>query len=231
MELCNSLNELVKVSSELLDRGAFLCYTVAWLEDRRESDVIDRAVESCIEFARSRHSLDALKNDSVVRAYRDFMWRLGIDPTKIRPSSEALVRRVLRGSFPRINPVVDAGNVASVETLVPIGIYDLRKLVPPLELRMSRGGEVFHGIGGKELVLQRGIPVLIDRGGRVVHIYPHRDSAETCVGSDTSEILIIGAGVPGVPRNLVERAVVRVTELLQPLGWRWCGVVAYAGRS
>jgi len=229
VELCSSLNNLVRVSRELSEKGAFLCYTIAWLAQRRESHAIDRAVEECVKNARSRHSLETLKDDPIARAYRDFMWRLGIDPTKVRPSSEALLRRVLRGSFPRINPVVDAGNIASVETLVPIGIYDLNKFRPPLELRLSRGGEVFRGLGGKELVLERGVPILVDVDGKVMHIYPHRDSVETCVDENTSSILIVGAGVPRVPRELVEKAVRRVIELLQPLGWSWCGVVAHAG--
>ncbi|MHA2500876.1 MAG: hypothetical protein ACXAEL_15005, partial [Candidatus Hodarchaeales archaeon] len=44
---------------------------------------------------RAKFTLENLKDDELVRKYRDFFWRLGIDPTKTRPASEALIRRVL----------------------------------------------------------------------------------------------------------------------------------------
>jgi DNA/RNA-binding domain of Phe-tRNA-synthetase-like protein len=65
-----------------------------------------------LEEARRRLSLTlpSLKDHPIIRAYRDFYWRLGIDPTKQRPSSEGLARRLLaQGRLPRINSVVDAG--------------------------------------------------------------------------------------------------------------------------
>ncbi len=147
---------------------------------------------------RSRYTLASLRNDPVVRAYRDFYWRIGIDPTKTRPSSEAMVRRVLRGgSFPRINNVVDAGNVASALTLVPIGLYDLDRVSGSLELRLAREGEVFRPIGGGEEVLRGGEPVLADEE-EVLFLYPHRDSRKTMITESTTRVLVLGAGVPGV---------------------------------
>ena len=53
---------------------------------------------------RKNYSLDGLKDEENIRAYRDFFWKLGIDPTKIRPAAEALIRRILGGKeIPRIN--------------------------------------------------------------------------------------------------------------------------------
>jgi DNA/RNA-binding domain of Phe-tRNA-synthetase-like protein len=64
---------------------------------------------------RQRFRLETLKDEPVIKAYRQFYWSLGIDPTKLRPSSEALVRRCLQGTvIPRINNVVDANNLASI---------------------------------------------------------------------------------------------------------------------
>jgi len=51
-----------------------------------------------------------------VRAYRDFYWRIGLDPTKTISSSEALLRRVLKGEFPTVSVLIDAENIASAET-------------------------------------------------------------------------------------------------------------------
>ncbi len=225
--MCVELSKILDVDEDARSLGIFVAYTVAWCErsEAVEGDLLREDVEALLNFVRSRYRIEELKNDPIVRAYRDFYWRIGIDPTKTRPASEALVRRALRGSFPRINPVVDAGNIASAETMVPIGLYDLDHAVPPFRITLSRGGEVFRPIGGKPEVLEKGVPILIDTRGTVMHIYPHRDSVDTMVRETTRSLLIVGAGVPKVPRDLVERAVTRVAELLQKIGWGWCDSV------
>ncbi|RLI77804.1 hypothetical protein DRP07_11825, partial [Archaeoglobales archaeon] len=53
-----------------------------------------------LEEIKNNYNLENLKDHPVVRAYRDFYWRIGIDPTKQRPSSEALLRRGLKGNIP-----------------------------------------------------------------------------------------------------------------------------------
>jgi DNA/RNA-binding domain of Phe-tRNA-synthetase-like protein len=222
---CTELEDLVRVGDDARELGVFVAYTVAGgPPPTQASHVLDGEVEKLVSELRKRYTLESLKDDPVVRAYRDFYWRIGIDPTKIRPSSEALVRRALRGRFPRISPLVDAGNVASARTMVPIGLYDARYFKPPLAVRRARGGEVFEPIGGSREVLKPGTPVMVDAEGAVIHVYPHRDSRRTMVRDDTSCILVVGAGVPGVPRGLVRRAVEEVSRLLELLGWSSCSV-------
>ena len=71
-------------------------------------------------------SLTEVKDKPIFRAYRDFFWRVGIDPTKVRPAGEALTRRILGGgNLPRVNTAVDAYNLASVETSIAIAAFDL----------------------------------------------------------------------------------------------------------
>ncbi len=156
---------------------------------------------------RKNFSPENLRTHPVIRAYRDFYWRIGIDPTKTRPSAEALVRRVLRGKgLPKINNIVDAGNLASLKTFIPIGIYDLDRIKGGLKLRLSREGEIFKPIGGKEERLSEGVIVLADEE-KILHLFPHRDSRETMIIGSTRNILVIACGVPGVPYGLVRKAV------------------------
>ena len=62
---------------------------------------------------RERYTLEQVKGEPLFRAYRNFFWSVGIDPTKTRPASEALIRRVLAGKMlPTINTAVDAYNLA-----------------------------------------------------------------------------------------------------------------------
>jgi len=173
------------------------------------------------ERVRREFSLEKLKDYPRVRALRDFYWRLGIDPTKQRPSSEALVRRVLRGrKVPRINCIVDVGNAVSMVTLVPIGIYDLDKLCPPLRLRFAKEGEVFKPIGGSLEKLSRGQIVLAD-ARRVVHVFPHRDCDETKVTGETRNVFVVACGVPGLgERVVVETAREVGSKLIELCGGR-----------
>lgn len=209
---------VVRVDEPLRSLGVFVAYlTVPRVEVLEPTPkVVDERLARAEEELRSRYqSPDALREDPVVKAYRHLLWRLKIDPTKVRPSSEALARRVLRGRrIPRINSVVDSGNIASLETMVPIGIYDADNLSPPLVLTLSRGGEEFQPIGGDPQKLRPGIPVLVDSKGRVIHLYPHRDSVDSMVTRETRSVLIIAAGAPGVARARVARAAKETAELL-----------------
>jgi DNA/RNA-binding domain of Phe-tRNA-synthetase-like protein len=163
------------------------------------------------------YTLENLKDNPIIRAYRDFYWKIGIDPTKIRPSSEALVRRILSGSsIPMINNVVDAGNLASIETLIPIGLYDLDKMVGEPVLRFARHGEEFIDITGRVRKIESNTIVLADDIG-LIHIFPHRDSLRTMIQWDTKRVLIVACGVENVPNSLVDYAVDRVIHYLEIL--------------
>ena len=230
---CRGLEDLVLVDRDARRLGVHVAYTTSFLEESPREDmvrrILDREVERLVDFIKEKYALDSLRADPIVRGYRDFYWRIGIDPTKTRPSSEALVRRILRGRFPRINPVVDAGNIASARTMVPIGLYDSRYYKPPLVIRLSKRGEVFEPIGGSREELGEGIPVLVDTENTILHLYPHRDSKKTMIREDTREVLILAAGVPRVPSSLVIEAVRETARILGEIGWRTCEPIVYKG--
>ncbi len=217
---------LVFIDESAADLGVSMAYMVAWgpSVSSLDSKVLNSEIERLLDELRGGFTLEGLKRDPRVRAYRDFYWRIGVDPTKTRPSSEALVRRALRGRFPRINPVVDAGNVASARGMVPIGLYDLDSLVLPARLTLSRGGEEFKPIGGGPEELPPGIPVLVDAQGKIVHVYPHRDSIDTAVKPSTTKILAIAAGVPGIPGEALIETLRDLGRLLGLLGWSTCPI-------
>ncbi len=167
------------------------------------TQLLEQEIRATTEWLRATYSLDRLKDEANSRAYRDFYWRLGIDPTKQRPAAEALARRLLRGeSLPRVNGVVDAYNCASLRSLIAIGAYDLERVTGGLSLRLSREGEGFEPIGGKSLALQAGLIVLADESF-VMHLYPYRDSKLTAVSATSKNVLILSAGVPKILRDKV----------------------------
>jgi DNA/RNA-binding domain of Phe-tRNA-synthetase-like protein len=73
--------------------------------------------------------------------------KVGIDPTKTRPSNEALLRRVRKGdTIPRINSAVDIVNWCSLEFQLPYGLYDASRIHGSVAMRLGRDGEKYAGI-------------------------------------------------------------------------------------
>ncbi len=113
----------------------------------------------------------------------------GTDPSRHRPSSEALLRRVLKGqSLYRINNAVDTCNLTSLHALLPIGMYDLDRIEGDVVLRTGRDGEEYEGIR-KGTVHLAGRLGLFDAAGPFGS--PTSDSARTSVGEQTTRILAI----------------------------------------
>ena len=113
---------------------------------------------------------------------------LGLDPTKTRPSSEALLRRALKGkTLYRISTLVDALNLSSLREQLPFGLYDLDRLTPPVILRLGDSGEGYEGIR-KGVVHVEGRPVLVDGVGPFGN--PTSDSARTMIRLETKRALV-----------------------------------------
>jgi DNA/RNA-binding domain of Phe-tRNA-synthetase-like protein len=110
--------------------------------------------------------------------------RFGIDPTRVRPSSEALLRRLKKGEpLPRVNSLVDVANAMSVQLQVPVGLYDLDKVRgEQLVVRLGVEGESYTGIG-KERVNVAGRICVADVDGPCGN--PSSDSARTMITTDT----------------------------------------------
>jgi DNA/RNA-binding domain of Phe-tRNA-synthetase-like protein len=123
-------------------------------------------------------------------AVRAMYKRVGLDPTKTRPSSEALLRRVRRGEpLPRINSMVDVCNWCSLEFQLPYGLYDLAHVEgDAVEMRLGRDGESYPGIR-KDDVHVAGRICLADARGPFGN--PTSDSARTMVTSATTDALVV----------------------------------------
>lgn len=122
-------------------------------------------------------------------AVRTMYKRVGIDPTKTRPSNEALLRRVRKGdTIPRINSLVDIVNWCSLEFQLPYGLYDLSKVVGPVTMRLGAEGESYPGIRKDD----------VNVGGRITMAdslrafgNPTSDSARTMVTPAATEALVV----------------------------------------
>lgn len=132
--------------------------------------------------------------------------RVGIDPTKTRPSSEALLRRVRKGlSLPRVNSVVDIINWCSVEFQLPYGLYDFARVSGAVTLRLGLVDEEYAGIR-KDTVHLVGRLTLADEVAAFGN--PTSDSARTMVTPATTEALV----VVYAPREVEPARLSRVLE-------------------
>jgi len=182
--------------------------TIRGVKVERSNEQIETLKRMVTEDVRRKFRLEQLKDDPVVRAYRDLFWSLGIDPTKTRPSGEALLRRVLHGDeIPRISTVVDAYNLASVKTIIPLSGFDLDQISLPLVVRFSREGEEFHGIGMNKPIIVADKMLVVADTKRIVCIYPHRDADATKITEKTKNVAIIGYGAPKISQDQLVDAV------------------------
>lgn len=165
-----------------------------------------------------RKALSELRDEPLFRAYRDFYWKVGIDPTKTRPAGEALTRRVLGGkAVPTINTLVDVYNLVSLTTSVAIAAFDSAHVRPSrLTMRRARAGESFLGIGMDHPMALRGHEVVIDDEDHhdLIAIYPYRDAEKSKIRESTSAALLLMCGVPGIGDEVLEDACLRCRELL-----------------
>jgi DNA/RNA-binding domain of Phe-tRNA-synthetase-like protein len=177
------------------------------IEVKKKSDSLEKLKMKIIDEVKKEYALEDLKDTPLIRSYRDFYWRIGIDPTKIRPSSEALIRRILQGKdIPNINTCVDAYNLVSIKANVSIGVFDMDKMLGDLILRSADEGEKFIGIGMDELKQLKGNEIVVADDEKIIAIYPYRDSDETKVTLKTKNIVILICGVPGIRTNILKEA-------------------------
>ena len=122
-------------------------------------------------------------------AVRTMYKRVGLDPTRRRPSSEALLRRVRKGDpLPRINSMVDVCNWCSLEFQLPYGLYDAERIDGDVVLRLGMAGESYAGIR-KDEVHVGGRITLADNRGPFGN--PTSDSARTMVTTATRNALVV----------------------------------------
>jgi len=176
---------------------------VLWLEG---ATVVDRDHRMDAPLAAAEAAVRIAPPEETT-SVRTMYKRVGIDPTKTRPSSEALLRRVRKGDpLPRINSMVDVCNWCSFEFQLPYGLYDAAHIDGDVTLRIGREGESYPGIR-KDDVHVGGRITLADAAGPFGN--PTSDSARTMVTAATTSALV----VVFAPREIEARRLTRVLDV------------------
>lgn len=190
----------------------------------KEKDELQRFKEEICNDIKRTYALETLKDVPIFRAYRDFFWRVGIDPTKVRPAAEALIRRVLGGKpIPTTNTLTDAYNLASIRTCIAMGAFDAKTINGELLLRMAVEGERFLGIGMAEPMELSGKEIVVSDADKLIAIYPYRDADQTRVTSSTQDVILLICGAPGIDEDILRGAgsvaVDFITKFCGGRGW------------
>jgi len=141
-----------------------------------------------VESFRTDHGEAPLTDLEGIREWRAAFKKLGIDPSRYRPSSEALTRRLLQGNpFFWINSAVDVNNFLSVHYILPYGIYDLSKIHGDrITCRLGMEGDHYEGLNGRDVHMADKL-LLADQHSAFGS--PIVDSVRTSVTTDATDFL------------------------------------------
>ena len=204
----------IGVSDELYRACPQFC-GVAVLAEVRNSAYNADLWEKIDDFSvcyRARYTLDSLKEIPTIQATRQTYKRCGKDPSRYRPSAEALCRRILRGiPLYQINTLVDLINLVSIYSGHSIGGFDLDKIQGnKLVLGIGKADEPYEGIGRGALNIE-GLPVYRDSVGGIGT--PTSDNERTKISEETVHLLTIINGYDG--KNGLEDAAYYMVKLLK----------------
>ncbi len=165
---------------------------------------------------KAKLTTETLKDISGIAATRRIYRACGKDPSRYRPASEALIRRVLQGkALYQIDTLVDLINLASMAFGYSIGGFDADKFVGnTLTLGIGKEGEPYEGIG-RGMINIHGLPVYRDEMGGVGT--PTSDHERTKITIDTTHLLVLINGYDGNEASVRQNA-----EFIQQLLQKFC---------
>ena len=194
----------IKISEEIRQRcpeftGAAV---IAAVQNSEHDTALWDEINGFIADYRQRYTVDSLKEMPSIEATRTAYRRCGKDPSRYRPSGEALVRRTLKGNeLYQVNTVVDLINLASIAYGYSIGGFDYEKIEgETLTLGIGQEGEPYEGIGRGVLNIA-GLPVYRDAIGGIGT--PTSDHERTKLTLETKTLLTIVNGYDGNRENVV----------------------------
>lgn len=206
-----------RVAPEIAPRVRVGVLVLEGVSVRERDPGLDADVDATCASFRERHGGGRSSEVPGAGEARALYKALGIDPTKTRPSNEALLRRALKGeALYRINTLVDALNLVSLREQLPFGLYDLDRVRPPVVLRMGAPGEAYEGIR-KGAVNVEGRPVLVDSEGPFGN--PTSDSLRTSITLGARAALVVAYAPAGFSAARLSGVLDRTAETLS----RYCG--------
>jgi DNA/RNA-binding domain of Phe-tRNA-synthetase-like protein len=177
--------------------------TIRGVSVSERNDRLWSHIEALCRRQASEFTLERLAENAQIAAVRGLQKSFGFDPTRYRPSSEALLRRVLKGQgLHQVNSAVDVNNLCSLEWLLPMCIYDLRNVKGQVRVSSGEPGEEYQGIGRQVFQAEDKV-IIADESGIMGSTVS--DSERTKVTTATTDILLAIYAPPSLDPRMIER--------------------------
>ncbi|MBW9219321.1 hypothetical protein K1I43_12340 [Anoxybacillus sp. ST70] len=146
-----------------------------------------------------------------VKEWRSVFKQIGTDPSRYRPSSESLLRRVQRQTFiPSIHSAADVNNFFSLYYKLPIGIYDRDHLIGDIVITIGTQADEYIGINDRTTNFER---KLVSKDAKGAFGSPIVDSKRTMVTEQTTHAIQIVYFLPSFTETQCEQMLQAMKEM------------------
>lgn len=154
-----------------------------------DSTIINEKINELEQKINNQYTLEDVLQIPSIKNARDSYKKLGKDPSRYRLACESLFRRLVKGNgLYRVNNVVDAGNVLSIELAKSTAVLDYDKLQGDIYIRIGTADDIYYGIG-RGLINVTNIPLYVDDVSPFGS--PTSDTERTSITMETKKILLM----------------------------------------
>ena len=154
-----------------------------------DSSVIEKLIEETEKRINEEYTLEEVIGIPLIKEARDAYKKLGKDPSRYRLACESLLRRIVKGNhLYKINNLVDAGNILSIDTNRSVAVLDYDKIVGDVNIRLGTEQDIYEGIG-RGIINVNNIPLYDDEVGPFGS--PTSDTPRTMITNETKKILLM----------------------------------------
>jgi DNA/RNA-binding domain of Phe-tRNA-synthetase-like protein len=206
---------------EIWSRFPQLSASVLFARGLHAQATVDAPIEQFHSLARERLASVASESElPEVNAWRRVFSVMGLKPTQYRCASESLLRRFRKeGTLPRIHPLIDVCNAASIAFGIPVAALDADRIAWPLQVRPADGSERYVGLAGEQEHPEPGEVSFVDAQGQAhARRWTHRQSGTSAVREGTSSVLIVMEAVHPAAREDAGRL---AAALARAIGEAW----------
>lgn len=201
----------VTITKEIVNKlPMFNVYAFSMDVKVQDSLIIEEKIKELEKEINETYTLEQVLQIPSIKNARDGYKTLGKDPSRYRLACESLFRRLVKGNgLYRVNNVVDAGNVLSIELAKSTAVLDYDKIQGNIHIRIGTNDDVYYGIG-RGLINVTNIPLYVDEESPFGS--PTSDTNRTAISEDTKKILLMIICFDEIDKEIIEDKAISIFE-------------------
>lgn len=174
----------------------------------QDSLIIEDKIKELEKEINETYTLEQVLQIPSIKNARDGYKALGKDPSRYRLACESLFRRLVKGNgLYRVNNVVDAGNVLSIELAKSTAVLDYDKIQGNIHIRIGTDDDIYYGIG-RGLINVNNIPLYVDEESPFGS--PTSDTNRTAISENTKKILLMIICFDELDKDIIEEKAIDI---------------------